>query len=323
MIAAQKLGLIFLDFEPRWRSLRPIHANSHFAYTRAFPGLSVFKVNVNQEQELHTTILLMKKRELTRLVLFANRFPDCKKLIDVIDRRLPHLNEFIFHIDGAFTYYLNDWIRILQRLRGRKVCLVAASTAQAELVDRILEPYLDVQITVCPFGVSGKLSSAKLRTRTRAALGLKTEEIALTAVGRISKFKNLDVLVDFFQQYLSTSPKRLRLFIAGSFDDNAGNFGQSGPHGKYFYAWQRWFKGLPQHVQDQISFCGELERGEVEALYAGSDVFVSLSTFHDEDFGRLGGLSRFRIKPRSDTTRAGTFRSQRPGIKLHIVRSGP
>jgi glycosyltransferase involved in cell wall biosynthesis len=75
--------------------------------------------------------------------------------------------------------------------------------------------------------------------------------------------------------------------IAGSFDDiGAPFFGVVGQPGSFYYAWKKSVEAAEKKAPLlSVRYLGMLSSHELRKLYAASDLFVSLSLHHDEDFG--------------------------------------
>jgi hypothetical protein len=74
--------------------------------------------------------------------------------------------------------------------------------------------------------------------------------------------------------------------LCGHFDQlGAPFFGVNMAQSEYFDQWQTLLASFPERVRERISYVGNKTADELRALYNASDLYVSLSTHHDEDFG--------------------------------------
>ncbi|EQC52203.1 glycosyltransferase family 4 protein [Bacteriovorax sp. DB6_IX] len=203
----------------------------------------------------------------------------------LISHYLLHSNnqetEFIFHIYGDFTYFLNSWARCLELLKGRKVKLVCASQAQAETVKSITE--LNDVMTI-PFSVDQDdfFYSRELREEFRKKHNLNVKDKVIVYTGRISLQKNVVYLVECFNDFCKKfGEENTYLYIAGPCDDIGMPYlGKNLLVNFYRSKFLESISGC-----EKIKYLGVLNSKDLNELYNGSDIYCSLSTHNDEDFG--------------------------------------
>jgi glycosyltransferase involved in cell wall biosynthesis len=196
---------------------------------------------------------------------------------------LPTLN---FHIYGDFTFFAMDWREMGALIRGSRARFFCASDRQKELVVGFMPDQRD-RVFVVPFAVDCDQWAPLERDRAdvRSRYGVQSGDSVILYTGRVSLQKNVIRLIEEFILFKKSNPKA-HLWIAGGYDDTEGSLlGLRLPIGYLFQKIQRMMAGLDSEVRESIRILGPVDRGELKKLYAGADVFASLSTYHDEDFG--------------------------------------
>ena len=139
-----------------------------------------------------------------------------------------------------------------------------------------------------PFPVNPKayFADEDARTRWRRKLGVKEGELLITCAGRISTQKNCLRALDEGLDFAERSGQRVRIAFAGDFDDvGAAFFGILPKRGTSRKQWKRHLSGLSREQRRQVSYLRFLEPRELRSFYNAGDIFLSLSLYHDEDFG--------------------------------------
>lgn len=260
------------DTEPSWLSARAIVKSLRVCYKEM--GARLLRYDLS-EAGLAAITQNFRRRPVRRLVLLPSAEPPLA-LIEALEARGLRAESYCFHVWGNFTRFSPEWLRLLRLLRGRRLRLVVASRAQQKQLQAFLGKRSRGCVAVCPFPVETPRRRARLH-----------KELRLISVGRISPMKNVDLLVEFLRRFDERHPAlagKWKLTIAGDFDDVIGVFA-SLPRGEYFARWSSWWDTLPDNFRRKIENTGFLSRSEVLRRMASADLFVSLSTFHDEDFG--------------------------------------
>lgn len=116
--------------------------------------------------------------------------------------------------------------------------------------------------TLLPTGVDPILPTSKDAAKDfRAKLGLKNNDTTFLYVGRLSREKNLDLLIDSFE-IAAAKDARIKLVFVGDFD----------------YREQLEARANETDFADRIIFAGRIPRDELGSAYAASDVFLFPST---------------------------------------------
>ncbi len=291
-----KLLLIKSQDESSWGSCKVISPNLHELYKQ----LSTHEIEwFSIPQEIIRSELSSKKSSIEELknkiltwkpdrIIFLDHLPVPSSILGHLSlhmqlRKLPPL---LFHIYGDFTYFSSEWLFLNTELREHPIRFIVASESQKRLLEFFLEGSNSSVSKLCfPVNENDYFFDSKERIEARENLNLDQDHLAVLYSGRISLQKNVDTLIRKFADEKSRNPK-LKLFIAGSFDDVGADFlGYSTYHGYMFHKMQNLLKSLDQDVVKDIHFLGHQKKNDLRQLKAAADCFVSLSLYHDEDYG--------------------------------------
>jgi glycosyltransferase involved in cell wall biosynthesis len=286
-----QVALIVAATKPYWVSCQSISANLRKAYQHAFGDAVRFFENdtswgVWKVAQVAKAIFAARPNRL----VFLDHPPHPDRLLQELrsvygTQPLPPL---YFHIYGDFTLYTPSWLAIEKLLRSMQTCFVCASERQGRLVGNLMVPAGRKSISVCAFPVNTQFFrfDKALRQKTRKRLDIPPDEHVFMYSGRMSLQKNV---VPMVQQFIaSTARLRVssRLLLAGFFDDlGAPFFGIHQTKGQFFQIWSHFIKNLPAQQRKRIVYLGNLSGSELVAHYNASDIGLSLSLHHDEDFG--------------------------------------
>lgn len=269
----------------RWGSCRVIVPNLLQAYKHLLGERALLfsqdpRMNAWEVMKLAYEILASRPKA----VVFVDHTPHPLALLRALNQvKEGGLPPIFIHVYGDFTLYPTEWKLSSPYLDG--VQLITASDRQQKLVGAFLKN--PSQVCVLPFPVMTEdfSWSASSRKRFRASEGLANDAKVLLYTGRISPEKNVLWLTREVATLMEKN-KNLFFYLAGDFDDLGPlKFGVTVPQGFTKKAWFDFHSSLPKHIQKRIRHLGNLKKGDLAQLYCGSDLFCSLSTYHDEDFG--------------------------------------
>jgi glycosyltransferase involved in cell wall biosynthesis len=100
--------------------------------------------------------------------------------------------------------------------------------------------------------------------------------------GRLTFQKNVLRLISEFSR---VNDSRAHLFLAGHIDHMGGPFQPAFAPGLFYMQFTELMDGLPNEIRQRVRCLGHLDHARLRALYNAADLFASLSTFHDEDYG--------------------------------------
>lgn len=285
----QKKSAIVVSFKPsKWGSCQIITPNLQKAVCDALEGHHTLFGYTGDDTSVD---ILKTARQILKSspdkIIFIDHVPHPLPLLQALsflnnERPLPPL---IFHVYGDFTLYPSQWISCEKILKRTKVHFICASHRQELLVSGFLKT--KTTTSVCPFPVdpSQYYFSEELRRHGRKVWGLADDEFALLYTGRISAQKNVLRLTREVEKAMKENPK-LHFFLAGNFDNiSAPFFGHRSPVGEYLKQWLNQLNSIDQSIRSRIHYLGQVGSKELLQYYNAADLFLSLSTHHDEDYG--------------------------------------
>lgn len=176
---------------------------------------------------------------------------------------------FIFHLYGDFLRQAALLLRAGESIQGKKCIFFSPSDGYAHILKKC---FLNTsQVEVLPFSVSsGELTKKKKEVK----------EVNLIYSGRLSREKNIPALATILD-YLKEHQIKARLTIAGAHDDFESSTIGNGP-----YLGESYFITQELMQRPDVEFIGFKDHQELFKIYSEMDFFISLSTYHDDDFGR-------------------------------------
>jgi glycosyltransferase involved in cell wall biosynthesis len=292
MSRQERTAIIVSQELSQWGSCRVITPNLQKAYERlASPSRQIQFFSWTARHSAAETLTVARQVlawRPTRLV-FLDHTPHPRPLLQALFalEKAEQLPPVDFHIYGDFTLYAPDWQKsenLLKRMRAHFYC---ASHRQEALVASFLKQKNTIT-SVCPFPVDTDqyFFSPALRQETRRQLGLAADENMLLYTGRLSMQKNILRLTRELIRWMEKNP-RTKFFLCGHFDKmGAPFFGVwLRSDSQYYDQWRALIEKLPAALQERVIYLGNKSAKELLAFYNAADLYVSLSTHHDEDFG--------------------------------------
>jgi glycosyltransferase involved in cell wall biosynthesis len=279
---------IILSSKPsNWGSCKIITPNLEAAY-RSFNSEDFF---FSYTLEDKITDLLRTARSILQArparIIFIDHVPHPQRLLQALvhlSGRKP-LPELIFHCYGDFTLYPTEWCEIEDILKKTSCKFIAASPRSSQLISGFFRN--KSLVSYCPFPVNERtfFFDQGVRQKFRKEFGLQDNDKLFVYTGRISSQKNTLPMLKIFAELAKKHPN-LYFFIAGNFDDLAAPFfGIQSLQGTMKKRYLEFMGSLSKDIQLRIRYLGNFQFEELLPLYNGADVFASLSTHHDEDFG--------------------------------------
>jgi len=283
----QKVALVTRSSLAEWRSCRTITANLLGSYLAA-PHLDrqVFRL---PEGETNYDIWQLAQKISSwqpDQIVFIDHQPCPGGLIQALARvwnqgPLPRL---LVHIFGDFVLQCAEWLQSEPALKQFSILWICASTRQKRLVEQMLvDPRGTVTVVPFPVDVSHFRYAAEVRERGRKHFGLAGDAFVFFYSGRLSSQKNVIQLIQAFQGLRQLTERKLVLALAGPVDDlGSPYFGKIHPEGLMSYRLQ---DVIRSSLVDSVEYWGNLAAEELLLAYTAADLFVSLSTHNDEDYG--------------------------------------
>lgn len=273
-----------------WRSCQVIGANLAKAYRAALGKRGKFFScrNWRRPSDIAATARRIHRYAPKRIV-FLDHAPYPGALIGALKALYgaAEFPELLFHVYGDFTRNSQVWLGSEALLRGTRTLFACASKEQCALVSKFVRRPKE-QVFLVPFPVDPEdyFVDSDARSRWRRRLGIRPDEWVISYAGRVSTQKNALRCLAESLHFARRSGRAVRILVAGEFDDlGAPFFGIKPKPGTCRKEWMEWLRALPLKERRQIRHLGWLGPKELRSLYNASDVFVSLSLYHDEDFG--------------------------------------
>lgn len=285
-----KLALLYSFEESDWFSCNIIIKNLLASYEIAFGEDQLVKIDYRRDGTVSLADLNKIKNEDVGKIIFLDHKPTPEAFLNSFSSFMK--NEFLnfdyyFHIFGDFTLNLQSWERAFSLLHGAKTKFICASRKQKYLVNKFIGN-LEL-LDVCPFPVMPnefKLDPTvgfKLRDQYKIE---KSAKVFLYS-GRISYQKRIAEAIDLFLSSVASGDlsEDDKFVITGKFDNLGVQYlGYTQVEGEYFHQIDEVLQKYPDH-QDNIIFTGNLQHAELSDYYNMADFYLSLSTYHDEDYG--------------------------------------
>jgi glycosyltransferase involved in cell wall biosynthesis len=284
--------------ESSWGSCKVISPNLHSLYSGLGSSFEIdwFELSENLlRDEINNTdskilnlVNKIKNFNPDRLI-FIDHLPPHGNIIAFISMLIStqSLPPIIFHIYGDFTYFSKEWGLLNELLPSHLIKFVVASEAQKRLLQNFFKvKNNDLTDVLCfPYNPNEYFFSSEHRDQLRLEMGLSNDDFIILYTGRVSLQKNVDILIESFSR-LENHNKNLYLWIAGGFDDIGANFmGIESYHGYMYAKIHKIMDALPENIKGKIKIYGHVNKDMLLKIKCASDMYVSLSTYHDEDFG--------------------------------------
>lgn len=223
-------------------------------------------------------------------MIFIDHLPHPLHLIEAFLKSEPKLTlpPIDIHVYGDFTFFASQWAKFGRLLKRHPLRLICSSPKQSALLSGFLSDKSapTVQTLFFPVDPSKYFYDAESKSRMRKKWGIGANDKIILYTGRLSLQKNIVRLIQEFAKLHDTISEPVHLLIAGVFDDiGAGIFGINTPEGYYFSRVEIALQALREKVRSKIHFLGQIKQNELRDAYCASDVFTSLSLYHDEDYG--------------------------------------
>jgi glycosyltransferase involved in cell wall biosynthesis len=206
------------------------------------------------------------------------------RLCQVLEpRQLPAI---VIHVYGDFTYFSKDWLDVSLKLHKHPVKFIAASSSQKKLIEFFCDEPDTVEQFCFPVNSAEYFFDEIARKELRKKHNIEDQDIILLYTGRVSLQKNVDMLLQEYLELLKHETVSVHLWIVGAIDDMGAPFmGLKTTDGYLFSKLQSMISHHPNGYTKNIKFWGLQDKNELRKLKSAADLFVSLSLYHDEDYG--------------------------------------
>lgn len=286
----QKVAIITSKQDIDWVSCKSISANLLESYTLALNSqCQLFYINGKDTTYSHWRVASDVRAWGAEKLIFIDHAPCPANFINILHSLDPYYRpNLIVHVYGDFILKANDWIAAEAPLAELSIHWICASKKQAALLKKFVSEE-NSKIDICPFPVSTKeyYFEKNLRVNFRKKLALVEDDQVFLYTGRLSLQKNIMALIRAFNFYQKNINPNAVLLMAGPIDDLGMPYlGKTSPEGLMAYDIQTLINALfSTERRDRIQYLGNFNSQTLNSIYNAADLFISLSTHNDEDFG--------------------------------------
>ena len=194
-----------------------------------------------------------------------------------VDRSAAPRKPFLHLALGVLPLGALRFLRMLADLRSVDSILVSCRSDQV-ILEQVF-PQREIGVSFLPFGVDVEVfrpRSEPARTATRAAYRLGPADRVLACAGRLTRPKNIHLLLDMLTALRPEFPA-IRLVIAGAPD----------PLDREAVAYRAELeaRAREQGLGNTVIYAGPLDDEPLAELLSAADVFVTATVNRDENFG--------------------------------------
>lgn len=274
--------LLLVPKEPYWDSFVHVRALIKH-YKKAHRNLQISEIPEDQSP--------------TSLLLWAKGLPRCNRIIWLggtmhpkswllalwVAWGEPRGLELFLHIYASVINEMHFWIKLEPILKLFRTQFIVNSNRMKYLLSSLLKVDGGISVLNIPLQRSFKFNIKK-RKSLRKKLGLGPDDTLFVYSGRISLQKNILELLDCFAE--AAQNKKIYLVICGDMDGRgAEHLGLEVTAPKLQEAFVKKIKSLGPGLHNKVKWLGPLDASMLSQVYCASDCFISLSTFHGEDYG--------------------------------------
>ena len=197
----------------------------------------------------------------------------------------PSLKEttFIFYVFGDLVRKSGQLINLEESLLNKKVHFITASCSYKNMMNKCIKNSKEVSLIPFPLNQKTFYYNLPARMKFRKKHKLAQNDKALIYTGRLSSQKNIDYLIKTYSN-VKLKYKSVKLFLYGNIDEfDAPTFYEKKYKPGNYYNQLK--KALSEIPHNDIVFFPRTNHKKLNEAYNGCDLFVSLSLYHDEDFG--------------------------------------
>jgi glycosyltransferase involved in cell wall biosynthesis len=265
--------LVLIDQQDsKWISVNPIKENLVDSYRALKVKVDFVHLDFENMNGLHKDLT-----EYHSLVLIESGPLHIKGLSLLLKMNKRKFKIFI-HLYGDFSLNLHHWKKIESELGQNQICFLCASIAQKKLVNEFIPNASTVLLPFC-------INSADFYPKNWQG-NTQNSVFEIVLSGRFSTQKNTLLTLIWTLEYFKKKKQKIRITFVGKFDDmGVPQLGYRESFGLNYFLWKEVVQGYEHHSHLEINFVPHLEKTELNKLYQKMDLFISLSTYHDEDFG--------------------------------------
>lgn len=287
-----RIVIIAKNQPSNWKSCQSIVGNLLSVYQKLFSNITIHHFPVPSEYNAYQAFKTAEKIKSInpQLVIWIDHSPNPTALLKALEVEFAEINytnrpKLLIHVFGDFVIDCLDWAGVQNELSHWPLHFLTASSKQKVLLERFFESSESI-VSELPFPVDEEVFNTKNLSRNRnelrESLNISKEEKIFLYTGRVSYQKNIEQLLKTFSSVNELNEGKNSLWIAGGVDDILlPYFGKYGMLGSYCTHLNQ----VLSVADSKIKFWGNCSTDELVKLYHASDVFVSMSTYNDEDYG--------------------------------------
>lgn len=303
---SHKILVVLFKGETIWDSCKDITSGLLEVYRILFPNLDTYYSSDDKNSGQHLKEKI-NSNKYSKIIILDHRIRIQKELHFVFkycSEKTINEMHFFFHVYGCFIDRMDEWSFIVQKLKLAKVDFIVGSEAHKGMVEKSLQ--LKSPPIVLPFPVvTSKFSPVK--AISKQDLSIPYNDDVLLYVGRVSPGKNVIPLCEVVAEL--NSIKKTHLIIIGAIDDMGWPASNKwARRGAMCVTFTNVIEKLNQNGTI-IHYVPHIEsKEELYGYYKMADIYVSLSTMLNEDYGMAVADSLFFSK-RTVCTRWGGYKS--------------
>jgi glycosyltransferase involved in cell wall biosynthesis len=273
-----RLAIVYTTTQSFWTSCNSISDNLLACYQSISDDIEIFYYKeLSDELEIYEQAKKIINFRPDKVVFIKNDnfFFNIMRVFSILSPEKKTFPDIIVHIYGDFTLEFEQWSLVEPLISGRNIKFFVACNSQLKLLKNFINDMSCCE--VIPFPVDNTKFFPK---EIKKIEGIDThgfKKIFLYA-GRLSYLKNIDKLIEVFAH---EKLKDSLLLLIGAYDDVGFTFNHEAQVHGFQYA------NLNNLLakQKNVLHIDHLDSKELIAYYNLADYFISLSTYHDEDFG--------------------------------------
>ena len=285
-----KVALVYSFTKSSWFSCRVITKNIRETYFQLYGKENITEISYSHKGHVEDSDINKIIDNKIEKIIFIDHKPTpyfFLRKLSKLDKETIGKIEYCIHVFGDFPLYLLEWERAFDILKGKKTRFICASERQMLFVQNFLKQNEIVKFNPFPVDINRFQYNEESNSEIRNKLDINNSTNVLLYTGRFSYLKRTTDLIEIFLELQSTSKieNDSKLVLAGKFDEIGFPYRmQFHALGEYFRSVERVLAKYPE-FRDNIIFTGEIDNEELPKYYNMADAFISLSTYHDEDYG--------------------------------------
>ncbi len=282
-----KVAIVY-SFKPsEWFSCTIINKNLRAAYESIYD--EIMYIDYTRKRTVEEEDLKALAESGIEKIIFIDHIPTPVDFLLKLKKFEPECFErleYTIHVFGDFPLYMPEWRSVFELLEDMPVKFIAASKKQKLFVEKFIPQKDIIFVSPFPVGESEFSYDAKKREGFRTELGLKNETVFLYT-GRLTYQKRITDMIEIFCEQLIAGKiaRDSYFYIVGGVDTlGVPYLGVSQLLGEYYRQIQKTLAKYSD-VSDRVILTGRVENSDLKKYYCMADCYLSLSTYHDEDYG--------------------------------------